>query len=70
MDQHTPTATSLAATGTAAIRGCACGAYYVCVDSVTLHLAPDQFSACARMFKLALGRSAAGTLERATGDGR
>lgn len=45
--------------GEGVIHRCSCGLYHVEMDSVTLHLAPERFSAVARLFKLALGMSAA-----------
>ena len=41
------------------IHRCARGIYHVEMDGITLHLAPGQFCAVARLFKLALGISAA-----------
>ncbi|NOY84141.1 MAG: hypothetical protein GXO96_04865 [Nitrospirae bacterium] len=42
------------------IHRCARGIYHVEMDGITLHLDPAQFCAVARLFKLALGMSAAG----------
>lgn len=41
------------------IRRCARGIYHLEMEGITLHLAPAQFCAVARLFKLALGMSAA-----------
>ncbi|VAX27885.1 hypothetical protein MNBD_NITROSPIRAE01-1456 [hydrothermal vent metagenome] len=41
------------------IRRCARGIYHLEMEGITLHLAPAQFCAVARLFKLALGISAA-----------
>jgi len=42
------------------IRRCASGIYHLEMDGITLHLAPAQFSAVARLFKIALGMSVVG----------